>query len=296
MTSNHNNYDMPSTLFMTLYSLYITSPALYLCHHTHCIDDITMTVCMTSHPVYVWDFAGRKDLLNDLGVLTAFDLVPVPDIIQEGDDWWGEVIVPSPHNPFSVSGPPGSLTEVVLILGLADLLVHMALFCRLYLFTPVSFLLSSTMENRSKARLMGSGDLVLVLPESVRSRTCPFIHFVKTFFTFIFQTFTFVFLCFSFTLFIYCPHCMACGILVSWPVMEPTPPAVEAWSLIHLTTRKSLLYTLLVLSLTTGSGDWGSTLTTAAQFSVSFLHFLLVGLVPQPSYLENSSLKHLLRK
>ena len=230
------------------------------------------------------------------GVFTAFCLIPVPEIIKEGNDWQGEVIVPSPHNPFSESGPPGSLTEVAVILGLADLLIHMALFYRLYLFTPVSFLLSSTVENRSKAKLVGSGELVLVLSESVRSCTCLSIHFVKTFFTFVFQTFTFVFLCFSFTLFIYWPHCMACGILVSWPVMEPTPPAVEAWSLNHLTNRKSLLYTLLVLSLSTCSGDWGSTLTTAAQFSVSFLHFLLVGLILQPSYLENNSLKHLLRK
>ena len=33
--------------------------------------------------------------------------------------------------PSSLRGPEGSLTEVVVILGLADLLVHMTLSCRL---------------------------------------------------------------------------------------------------------------------------------------------------------------------
>ena len=60
----------------------------------------------------------------------AFGLDPVPQDIEEGDDrgtkWWSEVIGSRPHNPF-MNGPAGSLTEVVIILGLADLLVHMAL-------------------------------------------------------------------------------------------------------------------------------------------------------------------------
>ena len=33
-------------------------------------------------------------------------------------------------------------------------------------------------------------------------------------------------------------HCMACRILVPRPGIEPTPPAVEAWSLNHWTTRE----------------------------------------------------------
>ena len=32
--------------------------------------------------------------------------------------------------------------------------------------------------------------------------------------------------------------CVACGILVPQPEIEPTPPAVEAQSLTHWTTRK----------------------------------------------------------
>ena len=33
---------------------------------------------------------------------------------------------------------------------------------------------------------------------------------------------------------------MACGILVPQPGMEPVPPALEAWSLIHWTSREVL--------------------------------------------------------
>ena len=42
------------TLCMSSTTVYLTSPALYLCHHTHSIDDITATIWMVSHPVYLW--------------------------------------------------------------------------------------------------------------------------------------------------------------------------------------------------------------------------------------------------
>ena len=47
--------------------------------------------------------------------------------------------------------------------------------------------------------------------------------------------------CFSFFFFkfIFGPHCTACGTLVLWPKSEPTPPAVEAWSPNHWTTREA---------------------------------------------------------
>ena len=32
--------------------------------------------------------------------------------------------------------------------------------------------------------------------------------------------------------------CVECGILVPWPGIELTPPALEAWSLNHLTVRE----------------------------------------------------------
>ena len=40
-------------------------------------------------------------------------------------------------------------------------------------------------------------------------------------------------------LFIYFwPRCLACGILVPQPGIQPVPPAVEAWSLNHWTARE----------------------------------------------------------
>ena len=44
-----------TTLCMTTGKLYLTLLPLYLCHHTHHIDDITASTCMTSHPVYLWN-------------------------------------------------------------------------------------------------------------------------------------------------------------------------------------------------------------------------------------------------
>ena len=43
-----------TTLCMTSSPLYLTLRPLYLCHHTHPIDDIAATIRMVSHPVYLW--------------------------------------------------------------------------------------------------------------------------------------------------------------------------------------------------------------------------------------------------
>ena len=45
------------------------------------------------------------------------------------------------------------------------------------------------------------------------------------------------------------PHRVACGILVPLPGIEPTPPAVEAWSLNHWTAREVLGGSFLVAGL-----------------------------------------------
>ena len=42
-----------TTLCMTSSPLYLTSRPLCLCHHTHPISDITATIWMVSHPVYL---------------------------------------------------------------------------------------------------------------------------------------------------------------------------------------------------------------------------------------------------
>ena len=44
----------------------------------------------------------------------------------------------------------------------------------------------------------------------------------------------------SIYLFIYLPHRVACGNLVPQAGIEPAPPAVEAWSLNHWTTKEVL--------------------------------------------------------
>ena len=45
---------MSSPLNLTWHPLYQTSRPLYLCNHTHSTNDITATLCMTSHTVYMW--------------------------------------------------------------------------------------------------------------------------------------------------------------------------------------------------------------------------------------------------
>ena len=45
---------------------------------------------------------------------------------------------------------------------------------------------------------------------------------------------------------IFWPHQAACGILVPWPGIEPTPPALEVRSLNHWTTREVLLIIFLI--------------------------------------------------
>ena len=42
-----------TTILRTSHLLYLTSCALYLCHHTNSIDYMTATICMISHTVYV---------------------------------------------------------------------------------------------------------------------------------------------------------------------------------------------------------------------------------------------------
>ena len=51
-TRHHINTLWPQTnMFFSSHPLYWTSCPLYLCHHFHCIDDITQTVFLRSHPL-----------------------------------------------------------------------------------------------------------------------------------------------------------------------------------------------------------------------------------------------------
>ena len=45
---------MSSPLYLTIHPRYLTSLPLYLSNHTHSLSDITATLCMISHNVYIW--------------------------------------------------------------------------------------------------------------------------------------------------------------------------------------------------------------------------------------------------
>ena len=50
---NIDNLWYQFSVFMTSQTLYLTSNPCYLCHDIHCIDDITPTEFMRSHPLYM---------------------------------------------------------------------------------------------------------------------------------------------------------------------------------------------------------------------------------------------------
>ena len=75
--TSHPQFRTSLHLCMTSGPLYPTWLPLYLCHHTHLIDDITATICMTSHPVYllhrihyIYDIIPTK---NDITTLCVDD-------------------------------------------------------------------------------------------------------------------------------------------------------------------------------------------------------------------------------
>ena len=52
---NHTTLFMTSSpLYLTSHPLYMTLRPLYLCNHTHSINDISATLCVISHTVYMW--------------------------------------------------------------------------------------------------------------------------------------------------------------------------------------------------------------------------------------------------
>ena len=67
------------------------------------------------------------------------------------------------------------------------------------------------------------------------------------------------------------PHCGACGILVSWPGIEPAPPALEAWSLNCWTTREVLesQICISILDVSLGPSDHSHPTPYQTYFSLS---------------------------
>ena len=54
MTSRHIIYDITCTVFMSSLPRYLTLHPQYLCPHNPSKYDLWTTVCMTSHPLYIW--------------------------------------------------------------------------------------------------------------------------------------------------------------------------------------------------------------------------------------------------
>ena len=53
MTSHHIIYDITCTVFMSSLPLYLTLHPQYLCPHNPSKYDLWITICMTSHPLYI---------------------------------------------------------------------------------------------------------------------------------------------------------------------------------------------------------------------------------------------------
>ena len=52
---HHTSLFMTSSpQYLTSHPVYLTSRPLYLCSHTHSINDISDTLCMITHTVYMW--------------------------------------------------------------------------------------------------------------------------------------------------------------------------------------------------------------------------------------------------
>ena len=54
MTSHHMIYDITCTVLMSSLPRYLTLHPQYLCPHSPSTYDLWKTVCMTSHPLYIW--------------------------------------------------------------------------------------------------------------------------------------------------------------------------------------------------------------------------------------------------
>ena len=74
---HHILFMTSSPLYLTSYPVSLTSRSLYLCNHTHSFNDITATLCMISHTVYMWhpihDIYDIISTMYDNTTLCVFD-------------------------------------------------------------------------------------------------------------------------------------------------------------------------------------------------------------------------------
>ena len=90
-------YMKPHPVCRATYTLYKRHHTHYLCPHTHCIDSITPTLCMTSHAVCLASFALYKtshphfrtsDHCVYVITPTIFDIVSTVSVSSHPLYWW----------------------------------------------------------------------------------------------------------------------------------------------------------------------------------------------------------------
>ena len=94
----------------------------------------------------------------------------------------------------------------------------------------------------------------------------------------------FLFLCqYQNGFFLFWPHCMACGIFVPWPGVEPGPSAVTTWNPKHYTANEFPVpycfdyFTFVVQSLVIEPGSSSSVFLSQDCFGWVFVVFLKSG-------------------
>ena len=73
MTSDHIIYDITCTVFMSSFPQYLTLHPLYLCPHNPSTYDLWTTVCMTTHPIYIWHICKIHNFISTLWVHTIVE-------------------------------------------------------------------------------------------------------------------------------------------------------------------------------------------------------------------------------
>ena len=78
MTSRHIIYDITGTVFMSSLPRYLSLHPQYLCPHNPSNYDVCTTVCMTSHPLYIWHLCTIHNVTSTLWVHTIVETTLPP--------------------------------------------------------------------------------------------------------------------------------------------------------------------------------------------------------------------------
>ena len=90
-------YRKPHPVCRATYTLYMRHHSHYLCPHSHCIDNITATLCMISHSPYVWHRLPIQEITSSFYDLrppclchhtTIFVIVSTESVSSHPLYWW----------------------------------------------------------------------------------------------------------------------------------------------------------------------------------------------------------------